>query len=143
VVDRFADTRRTRNQRGTSVLEMAIVLPVLLTVTFAIGDFGIAYTRWNSLTNAVREGARAGVVFRQTCDTNTVAAEIEAVVADFAESSGLDVSTLSTTATGACGGTGSQLAVEATAPHSYLAMSALAGLGADTDLRARTVMRNE
>lgn len=133
----------TRHQRGTSVVEMAIVLPLLLTVVFAIGDFGVAYTRWSSLTNATREGARVGVVFRATCDAAAVENEIETTLANFAASSGLDSSAITTSINGACGGTGTPLTVTATAPHTYLALSALAGLSSSTGLSARSVMRNE
>ena len=82
--------RRRRRESGTSVVEMAFVLPLLLLLVFAVGDFGIAYTRWNSLTNAVREGARTGVVFRAPCNAGTVTTEVQNTVATFAASSGLD-----------------------------------------------------
>ena len=135
--------RETRRERGTSVVEMAFVLPVLVFLVFAIADFGIAYTRWNSLTNAVREGARVGVVFRSPCDAGTVEAEVRNTIQTFAASSGLDGSSISTTVTAACGGTGTQLTVESTAPYNYFALGAFNGLAASSNLAARTVMRNE
>jgi Flp pilus assembly protein TadG len=135
--------REHRREAGTSVVEMAFVLPLLLLLVFAIGDFGIAYTRWNSLTNAVREGARAGVVFRNPCDAAAISSEIQNTVATFAASSGLDGPSINTTVTNACGGTGTQLTVTATAPYDYVAMAALAGLAPTVNLSARTVMRNE
>lgn len=135
--------RRRRRQAGTSVVEMAIVLPLLLLLVFAIGDFGLAYTRWNSLTNAVREGARAGVVFRNPCDAATVTTEIQDTVSGFASSSGLDGTRIVTNANGVCAGTGTQLVVDATVPYDYIAMSALAGFAPSINLSARTVMRNE
>ncbi len=135
--------RNRRHEAGTSVVEMAIVLPLLLLLVFGIGEFGIAYTRWNSLTNAVREGARMGVVFRAPCVAGTVTTLIETTVSDFADSSGLDPASITTTVTGACGGTGTQLTVTATSPYNYVALSALAGLASSAPLSARTVMRNE
>ena len=138
-IDRSARTR----EAGTSIVEMTIVLPLLLLLVFAIGDFGIAYTRWVSLTNAAREGARVGVVFRNPCDSGTVEGEIQATVSDFADSSGLDGATIATTIVGTCLGTGTQLTVTSTAPYNYLALSALAGLAPTINLSARTVMRNE
>jgi Flp pilus assembly protein TadG len=134
---------RRRRQAGTSVVEMAFVLPLLLLLVFAIGDFGIAFTRWNSLTNAVREGARVGVVFRAPCNPGAVTTEIQNTVANYAASSGLDGSSIVTTVNNACGGTGTQLNVSAFIPYDYIAMSALAGLAPTVNLRARTVMRNE
>jgi Flp pilus assembly protein TadG len=142
MVKRIDRTARSR-EAGTSVVEMAIVLPLLLLLVFAIGDFGIAYTRWVSLTNAAREGARVGVVFRNPCDAATVESQIRATVASFANSSGLDGATISTNIVGACVGTDTQLTVTSTAPYNYLALSALAGLAPTINLSARTVMRNE
>ena len=40
------------------MIELAIVLPILLLVLAAIIDFGLLFQRWESLTNAAREGAR-------------------------------------------------------------------------------------
>ena len=135
--------RRPHSEDGTSVVEMAFVLPLLLLLVFAIGDFGIAYTRWNSLTNAVREGARVGVVFRNPCNAAAVTTEIQNTVANFAASSGLNGGSIVTTAGNVCGGTGTQLTVTSTAPYNYIAMAALAGLAPTINLSARTVMRNE
>ena len=135
--------RRRHAEDGTSVVEMAFVLPLLLLLVFAIGDFGIAYTRWNSLTNAVREGARVGVVFRTPCNAAAVTTEIQNTVANFAASAGIDGGSIVTDAANVCGGTGTQLTITATSPYDYIAMSALAGLAPSINLRARTVMRNE
>lgn len=139
----LAAARRPHSEDGTSVVEMAFVLPLLLLLVFAIGDFGIAYTRWNSLTNAVREGARTGVVFRNPCNAAAVTTEIKNTVANFAASSGLNGGSIVTTAANVCAGTGTQLTVTGTAPYNYIAMSALAGLAPTINLKARTVMRNE
>ena len=144
MVNSVRDSARARRmQAGTSVVEMAIVLPLLLVLVFAIGDFGIAYTRWNSLTNAVREGARAGVVFRAPCDAATVESDVQGTVSNFASSSGLDGASITTTVTNSCGGTGTQLTVSSTIPYEYIAMSALAGFAPTLNLSARSVMRNE
>jgi Flp pilus assembly protein TadG len=135
--------KRRRSERGTSVVEMAFVLPLLLLIVFAIGDFGIAYTQWNSLTNAVREGARTGVVFRNPCNAGTVETEVENTITNFANSAGLDAASITSTVVGECAGTGTQLTVTASAPYNYVAMAALAGLAPTLSLQARTVMRNE
>ncbi|HXV37626.1 MAG TPA: TadE/TadG family type IV pilus assembly protein [Myxococcota bacterium] len=135
--------RRQRSEAGTSIIEAAIAMPVMLLVLFGIAEFGVQFTRWNSLTNAVREGARTGVVFRSPCVAGTVTALIEATVADFAESSGIDTASIDTTVTGACAGTGTQLTVTATVPYDSIALAALANLAPTTNLTARTVMRNE
>jgi Flp pilus assembly protein TadG len=144
VVKRIDKTARKRRfEAGTTIVEATIVLPLMLILTFGIMEFGISFTRWNSLTNAVREGARAGVVFRVPCASGAVTTLVEATVSDFADSSGIDPANITTTVTGACGGTGTQLIVTSIVPYNYVAVAALAGLAPSTNLSARTVMRNE
>jgi Flp pilus assembly protein TadG len=136
--------RKRRAKAGTSTVEAVIVLPLMLMLVFGIAEFGISFTRWNSLTNAVREGARVGVVFRSPCTAGTVTALVTATVSDFANSSGIDPANITTTVTGACLGTGTQLIVDAAVPYNYVALAALAGFAEDSvNLSARTVMRNE
>jgi Flp pilus assembly protein TadG len=135
--------RKRRAQAGTSIVEATIVFPLMLLLVFGIGEFGIVFTQWNSLTNAVREGARAGVVFRSPCDSGPVTTLIDTTVSNFASSSGIDPVTITTTATGVCTGTGTQLTVTSSIPYNYIALDALAGLAPSQNLTARTVMRNE
>ena len=135
--------RKRRAQAGTSTVEAVIVLPVMLLLVFSIAELGIAFTRSNSLTNAVREGARAGVVFRAPCDAGPVTTLVTTTVSTFANSSGIDPADITTTVTGACTGTGTQLTVDATVPYNFVALDTLAGLAPSLNLTARTVMRNE
>jgi len=59
--------RKGRSERGQSLLEFALVLPVFLVLVFGIIDFGLGLRAWISITNSAREGARIGAV-RGTCD---------------------------------------------------------------------------
>ena len=47
-----------RRDRGAAAVEMALVLPILLLVLFALVDFGRAYNMKIELTQAAREGVR-------------------------------------------------------------------------------------
>ncbi len=47
-----------RRQRGIAIVEMAIVAPVLLLVMLATAEFGRALFQYNTLSKAVRDGAR-------------------------------------------------------------------------------------
>ena len=127
---------------GTSTVEMAIVLPLLLMLTFAIGEFGMAFQRFHALNAATREGARSGVVFRNPCAAGTVQTQVQTRVAAVAAASGLTTAP-TTTVTGACGGTGTMLNVTATAPYAYVLMPALAGLPSSITLTSTATMRNE
>jgi Flp pilus assembly protein TadG len=51
-----------RSRAGQSLVEMAMVLPVLALLTFGLLDFGRAYYFQVSVTNAAREGARVAIL---------------------------------------------------------------------------------
>jgi Flp pilus assembly protein TadG len=51
-----------RRNHGQSVVEFALVLPLLLLLVFGITEFGRAWLTQNVLTSAAREGARLAVV---------------------------------------------------------------------------------
>jgi Flp pilus assembly protein TadG len=51
-----------RANRGQSVVEFALVLPMLLLVLFGITELGRAVVTKNVLTSAAREGARLAIV---------------------------------------------------------------------------------
>ena len=52
------------NQKGTTLVEFAIVLFLLLTLIFGITEFGLFIFNRQVITNAAREGARAGIIAR-------------------------------------------------------------------------------
>jgi Flp pilus assembly protein TadG len=65
------DLRRTqliRDERGQTMTEFAIVLPVLCLLLFGVIQFGIVFNNYVTLTDAVRAGARKAAVSRQTSD---------------------------------------------------------------------------
>ena len=133
-----------RHKRGTSVVEMAIVLPLLLTLMFAIGEFGIMFTQYQTLINAAREGARTGVLFRgASCVAGTVKTQIATTVNDYMVGTGIQTGTITTTSSGECGGSGTQLIVTSAVPYSFAALPGLAGLQSSITLSARSTMRNE
>ncbi|CAG9165019.1 hypothetical protein LMG23992_00165 [Cupriavidus laharis] len=70
-----------QKQKGVAAVEFAIVLPILLMIVFGIVDFGIGLYNKAVLTNAAREGARAGIVLRSPKYT---AADVNAVVQQYA-----------------------------------------------------------
>ncbi|TME80625.1 MAG: pilus assembly protein [Chloroflexi bacterium] len=55
-------TNHWRGRAGQSLVEMAMVLPVLAFLTFGLLDFGRAYYFQVSITNAAREGARVAIL---------------------------------------------------------------------------------
>ena len=56
-------SRGSRNlQRGAAALEFAIVLPVLILLLVGVVDFGMVMGAQAQVSNAAREGARAGAL---------------------------------------------------------------------------------
>jgi len=74
----------SRRQKGQSLVEFALVLPVLLILISGIIDMGHAMLVWSNLSNAAREGSRYGAA--HPGDTNgiiqAVRSKIVAVPAD-------------------------------------------------------------
>ena len=54
--------RRGKNRRGMSLIETALVLPVLLGLTLGMIEFGWAMFVSHAVQGAARTGARAGIV---------------------------------------------------------------------------------
>jgi Flp pilus assembly protein TadG len=52
----------SRDQRGTAVVEFALVAPILFLLVFGILDFGRALNYYNQLTQLAGQGARAAAV---------------------------------------------------------------------------------
>ena len=71
------------NQKGTTAVEFAIVLSLLITLIFGIIEFGLFIFNRQVITNAAREGARAGIIARTP--TRLSDGEIKAEVLDYAE----------------------------------------------------------
>lgn len=75
-----------KSQKGASAIEFAILLPLLLLITFGIIEFSLILYDKAMITNACREGARQGIVYRtnSTGDyTPLTAAEVTAVVNNY------------------------------------------------------------
>ena len=53
---------KLRNEKGTSAVEFALVLPIFVSVIFGIFQFGIAFNNWIAITHAAREGVRLAAV---------------------------------------------------------------------------------
>ena len=54
--------KRLKDEGGQSLVEYALVLPILLLLFLGIMEFGILVFNYNTIANAAREGARYGIV---------------------------------------------------------------------------------
>jgi len=78
---RRSTTHSDDQRRGAALVEMALVLPIFLTVVFGIVEFGRAMMVSQMITNSAREGARMAVI---SGNTN---ADVEANIHDFLKKS--------------------------------------------------------
>src|SRR5215510_12161696 len=53
--------RRLKGARGNSLLETALILPLLLLVTFSIIEFGAMFYAYLALENGVSQATRYGI----------------------------------------------------------------------------------
>ena len=106
----------SRRKHGMAMVEMVFVLPVLVLTVFAIAQFGLMFSRWLTLSNAVREGAREGAAYRvPPCNPGTVQTDVQTKVVSYARAGGVGISNGDVNVTNACDASGTkQLKVDAT-----------------------------
>ncbi len=131
-------SRLLHSQRGTAVVEFALILPLFLTLVFSVIELGSAWYSKQMLVNASREGARLGALFDGADD-----AEVESTVAGLLQQAGFP-GTVQVVSTGAGGDTGDLVTVVVTANHQLLVLGGLLpGVPSQVTLSATTVMRHE
>ena len=80
---------KLKSKKGASAVEFALILPVLALILFGIIEFSIALYDKAIITNASREGGRAGIVARWDNNVSPAiydpltAAEIQTVVNNY------------------------------------------------------------
>ncbi len=136
--DNFGDPQR---QKGIAAVEYALVLPFLTLLLFGIIDFGTALYNREVLTNASREGARAGILLSVPRPS---VADVRNVVQAYLTSAGMIPSEVSITVNGAGGVTGNDLSVALTYNYPFLVLSNLLPAVPDSlPITVQTVMKLE
>ena len=126
------------------MVEFVIILPILLMIVFAIVEFGVLFGRWQTLSNAAREGARTAVVFRTNCVAGTVEAEVRQRVKDYAAPLGMVLTDGDIGISGVCGSSTTSSTVTVTLPYTFKVLPGLASsVSPSIDLVGNSVMRNE
>lgn len=74
-----------RNQKGAAAIEFAIVLPLLVILVFGVIEVGLLLYNKQVITNASREGARAGITLTDPdlWDDASREVEIQTIVSDY------------------------------------------------------------
>ncbi|HUU84222.1 MAG TPA: TadE/TadG family type IV pilus assembly protein [Phycisphaerae bacterium] len=128
-----------------AMFEFLIVLPVLLMLLFATIEFGVVMARWQTISNAAREGSRYGAVFRDQCTPALLDQAIAFVVKGYAQSAGVNPNSVAVTVTGSCD-TGLNAITRVEVDHTYN-FKVLGGftdfVSPAIDLHGESAMRNE
>lgn len=76
------NSRRTpkTGNRGTAMVEMAMVLPILVIMVFGVMEFGRIFVEWQIVQSSARSGARSASLYRAQCVPADVEAEVAATV---------------------------------------------------------------
>lgn len=136
-------------QKGAAAVEFALVLPLLLMVVFGIIEFSLMLYDKAVITNASREAARAGIVFRTPKLTT---AQIQSVAINYSQANLISLSGPSTSQTNPTVSVsqasppdfGTPLNVTVTYTYTGLGLgSLLSVLTGPRQLVATTVMNNE
>jgi len=126
-----------RNQKGASVVEFAIILPILLLLFLGIVDFGLLIYDKQVITNASREGARAGVVQRiPRLSVADITGVVDAYARDHLVTFGSRVGPVTTVPSGICASFGQDLQVSVSYDYNFLAVRTV-------NITAQTVMKCE
>jgi len=148
---------RIRDESGGSLIEFAIIAPLLFVVLSGIIEFGILLYDKAMITNASREGARAGIVFDtalrnddHTVNAAAVITKVSNVITGYCSDNliSFQAGDNITVAVSVGGEAGQPLSVTVDYPFHFLVFSnviALIGGGTEDllNLRAETVMRLE
>lgn len=133
---------RKLNERGAVAAEFALLLPVLMLILFGTIEFGMIMYSRELITNASREGARAGIV--QVVPKPTAGA-ITTIVTNYLTGTGIDTGLVTVTVAGSGGANPATLTVTATYRYPWLIpfVPTLVGLPSPLPLTGRTIMRHE
>lgn len=77
-----------RDTKGQSLIEFALILPMMLVVMFMITEFGRALYTYNVLATAAREGARLAVVKSESTAASAGTARMNSILVAANMSSG-------------------------------------------------------
>jgi len=135
---------KVNGQEGTSAIEFAILLPLLVIFLFGIVEFSILFYDKAVITNASREGARAGIVFS---DPRLTDDQIRSVVNTYCSNHLITFGTansVNTTFPVRGSSSGDTLAVNVVYHYDFLVVpNFISNLAGGIDLGSETVMRME
>ena len=137
-----ATAMKRHEERGAVAAEFALLLPVLLTILFGIIEFGMIMYGREVVTNATREGARAGIVQGPPKRT---AGEIIAIANNYLVSTGINPADVTFAPAGEGLANPNTLTVAATYRYNFLIpyIPTIVGIPNPLIITTQTVMRHE
>jgi len=70
-----------REDEGATAVEAALVISVLIFLTFGIIEFGMALWAWNTMGLAVQDAGRHVMINNATCDTTCAVSQMQSMLA--------------------------------------------------------------
>lgn len=133
---------RKLNERGAMAAELALLLPVLLLMVLGTIEFGMIMFSRELITNASREGARAGIVLVSPKPTS---ATITTIAMNYLTGTGINPANVTVTVAGAGGANPNTLTVTAVYRYPWLFpyIPTLLGLPRPLPLQGQAIMRHE
>jgi Flp pilus assembly protein TadG len=135
-------SRRNRWRRGSAVLEAALVLPILLSLTFGTVEYGYFFYVKHTLQGAAREGARAAITPTAT-NTDVTTAITNSMSAAGLNGSGYTTQIIPSNVNALTAGTAITVNVTCTWGTVGNGFRPLGLIGAAKQVRGSTVMRKE
>ena len=139
---------KLKEKRGASLVEFAIVVPLLMLFVFGIIEFSILLYDKAMLTNACREGARAGIVYHPSARPSQ--SDVEQIVRSYCINNlitfGADanVTVTTTPVDPTLIASGDTLTVDARYQYTFLVLPAfLTDFAGGLELKALSTMRAE
>ncbi len=140
---------RLSTERGAAALEAALVLPLILAITFGLVEFGLLIYNKQVITNAAREGARRGIVqemprVQYSNGTDGIADVVHAYADQHLVTFDSVKPVPNVSVSAICSGFGDDLTVTVTYPYRFLVVpNFIPGLSNTMTLTSASVMRCE
>jgi adhesin HecA-like repeat protein len=130
---------RKDTQRGIVSVEAALVLPLLLLLTFALIEYGWMFLKAQQITNAARQGARVGAV------PDAMTSEVQLTVDNIMNAAGMGSSGYSVTVSPGVEGLprGEKLQVSVTVPYENIRLMSIPLIPVPGNLKAAISMAKE
>jgi len=129
--------RPLRSGRGQSMVEFALILPMLILLVMGVIDFARAFNVMQVVTNAAREGARVGII---PSSTN---GDVTGTVTTYLSSAGQGGCNTAGANWGGGGNAGDSVTVTVTCPFQTLTGTLIPGWTGTINLSQTATMRHE